>query len=157
MFMTTFAVIVNLFNFMMLIGWPAWKQLRFIYYLRTRDVEFMHSPDLGMPWETSDPHDSTYIIGYIRIGPREFYEWRVNNDGSFYKYGHWSSSKWFNRQRVLHTHGREKNFLGQEPASRFKSISTRFLVPWAIKRYTQEHFVMAKMGGFKEYWSFKGN
>tara|TARA_R110000851_G_scaffold332435_1_gene508684 strand:+ start:2590 stop:3063 length:474 start_codon:yes stop_codon:yes gene_type:complete len=157
MFMTAFIILANFVNFMMLFGWPVWKQLRFVYYLKTREVDFSHGPDLNMPWEIGEDRTDPFIACHIRIGTKEFYEWNVNNDGSLCKYNMWGKRKWFNRQRVLYSSHRERNFLGQQPGSKIKTISTRFFVAWAIKRYTQEQFVMAKMGGFKEYWKFKGN
>jgi hypothetical protein len=157
MFISITAIIVNLFNFMWLIGWPVWKQLRFVYYLKTREVEFMHSPDLTPPWDTSY-QDGPFIICYIKVGPKEFYEWKVNNDGTMYNFGIWyPDGFWADRQRVIHTYrGATMNFLGQYP-TQVKTISTRFFVSRLIRRYTQEQFIIAKMGGFKEYYLFKGS
>jgi hypothetical protein len=157
MFMTAFIILANFVNFMMLFGLPACKMVRFVYHLKTREVEFSHGPDLTMPWEIGEEQTEPYIVCRIKLNNNGCYEWNVNNDGSLCKYNMWSKGKWFNRQRVLLSRRGEKNFLGQSYRYKIKFISTRFFVSWAIKRYTQEQFVMAKMGGFKEYWSFKGN
>jgi hypothetical protein len=143
---------------MWLIGWPVWKQLRFVYYLKTREVEFSHGPDLDTLREIGEVlQTSPYIVCCVKLNNKEFYEWNVNNDGSLCKYNIWSNKKWFNRQSVILSRRGEKNLLGRTYRYNIRFISTRFFVAWAVKRYTQEQFVMAKMGGFKEYWRLKSS
>ena len=153
MITATILILAYFVNFVLLIVLPVWHMCRFVYALQTREVTFMQAQHLDFPWQTDDPVDQPTVC-YIKLNATDCYQWNINNDGSLCKYGMWSDRKWFNRQPVIFIRELAEERLGHSLASRTKLISTRFFVAWAIQRYTDEQFVIAKIGGFKKCHRF---
>jgi hypothetical protein len=161
-------LIVNIFNFFMLVVFPGARQsklLRLLWQHRDEITFITKIEWVGLPsieqLKSGDYETVEYVECRIDISPSDYLAWKIWPDGTLVKCLDRKRDRWINREPVIHFTLRTEDEMdpfasirANHPYLKYR-IQKVWLMNWftaaMLKKITAEPYVMAKMGGIEVY------
>jgi hypothetical protein len=154
MITTIFMWIVHIFNVCFWIVWPSYNA--YVAHKLFSDpnikIEFFAHHDLLQRARLSINNSNQpieYIACRLWADADHYYEWHMTEDGAMLRHHPRSNKTWWERERISWYHSPAGDKLFKFKIS--NSYSVWGPLGWIIRKQVREHFVMAKLGGFKTF------